>query len=245
MRFLKPGFVATLLIAMTACMYAEEGIAWNVQGTWRQNHAQTLLEKGNSVVPGALLTAETSGNAAILVLLPDGQRLLFDCQDNPTCTQGFRVPALIAKPDDDVLAMFSTVQRALKQPACCMAPPPATTTAEAEVVVPIQADGTITLKQALAALPPGQYSMTVQSEADTQPSKRSLTWSGPGDEAQLILQHKGMYCLQDLRRIRARAFTCRAAGCITGALLISSSGFRIRQKNVAGMESNFFRLAHA
>jgi len=150
----------------------------------------------DTVAPGALLIAETSNDASILVLLPDGQRLLFDCHDSHTCAQGFRVPALIAKPNADTLAMFNEVKRAMQQPSFSMTPALATTTSEAEAVVPMQTDGTIHLKYALNALPPGQYSMTVQSEAETQPARRPLTWSGPGDEAQLLLPHSGIYFLQ-------------------------------------------------
>jgi hypothetical protein len=196
MWFLKALLVVIPLIATTARMNAEDGIAWEVQGNWRLNQAQTFLRKGDSVAPGVLLTADTSTNASILILLPDGQRLLFDCSNAHTCTQGFRVPALMAKPDDDAVELFDAIRKAMHQPATSIAAPRvAASTTETEVVAPLQTDGTVLLKQPLAALPPGQYRMTVDGESG-QLLERSLKWSGPLDETHLPLPGAGVYRLR-------------------------------------------------
>jgi len=188
---------AVLIIAGTQWIRAEDGIAWQIQGGWRANQTQDLIRRGDAVTPGTLLTADDSTNASILVLLPDGQRLLFDCHDAHTCKQGFRVPALIAKPDDDAIELFDAVRTTMQQqPAANTANRSHATTTETEAIVPMHADGTIALKQALAGLPPGQYRMTVQGESDPQISERSLTWSGPHDEAQWPLSHPGIYRLR-------------------------------------------------
>jgi hypothetical protein len=196
MRLLRAWFIVVFLIAAAACVHAEEGIAWEVKGNWRLNHTQSFLHKSDAVAPGALLTADSSTNASVLVLLPDGQRLLFDCHNAHTCTQGFRIPALVAKPDDDAIEMFEAVRAAMRRPATITTPRPAPTTMETEAVVPIQRDGMVLLQQALAGLPPGQYRLTVQGEGDAQPSERSLEWSGPHDDMQLPLPHPGMYLLR-------------------------------------------------
>ena len=179
-----------LLIATTPWIYAEDGIAWEVQGNWHENRMQSFLRSGDAVAPGSLLTTEASNNASIIILLPDGQRLLFDCHDAHSCVQGFRIPALIAKPDTDSISLFDSVRRVMHQTAANMAPPPSATTAETETV------SAILLKQALTGLPPGQYRMMVEGDGETKLSERSLTWSGSQDEAQLSLPHTGVYSLR-------------------------------------------------
>jgi hypothetical protein len=188
------------LIISSAWIHAEppteSGIAWDVRGDWHLNHAQRSLRKGDAVPPGALLSADTTVSGSIFVLLPDGQRLLFDCHDAHTCAQGFRIPALIAKPDDDALDLFEGVRRAMDHPGSELitpTPPRSATTTEIEAVVRVQSDGALLLRQPLVTLPPGQYRMTVQSADQAQPSERSLTWSGPRDETHLALPHAGIY----------------------------------------------------
>ncbi len=195
MPFLRAWPVIILFISSAAWLHAEDGIVWKVQGDWRISNTQDSLRKGEPVAPGALLTASTSTTATVLILLPDGQRLLFDCHDVRTCTQGFRVPALMEKPDDDAVQLFHTVRDAMRLPAAHVAAP-STTTTETETVIPLEDDGTILLRRALAALPPGQYRLTVQGAEDAQPSDQSLTWSGPRDDARLPLFHAGVYHLR-------------------------------------------------
>ncbi len=185
-----------LLLATTPWIYAEDGIAWEVRGNWRQTKMQTLLRSGDAVAPGSLVTAEASNNSSITILLPDGQRLLFDCHDTHSCVQGFRIPALIAKPDTYSISLFDSVRGAMHQPGASVAPPPAATTAESETVLLMQTDGRILLKQALSGLPPGQYRVLVEEGRETNSWDRSLTWSGSHDEAQLPLPHTGVYCLR-------------------------------------------------
>ncbi|QNI34187.1 hypothetical protein H7849_09955 [Alloacidobacterium dinghuense] len=183
-----------LLIAIPVPIHAEDGIAWEVHGNWYAN--QIALRKGDAIAPGAVLTAAASTGASMLILLPDGQRLLFDCHNAPSCTQGFRVPSLIAKPDEDAMDLFAAVRGAMRRPMLIMTTPLPATTMETESVIAIQEDGRIRLKQIFTTLPPGQYRMSLQGEGDAQPSVQSLAWSGPHDETTLPLPHPGMYRLQ-------------------------------------------------
>ena len=163
------------------------------------NHEQQHLHTGDDVVPGAVLTADTATNGSLLVLMPDGQRLLFDCHDANTCSQGFRIPALIAKPDKDDLELFETIKLEMRKPSSGISlgkGPRTSATTKIESVVPIQSDGTILLKQPLATLPPGQYRLTTQADSQAQPSERSLTWSGSHDEGRLALSGPGFYQLR-------------------------------------------------
>ena len=196
MRFLRPWLAVIPLIAVTVSIYAEDGLAWEVQGNWRVNQIQTFLHRGDSVAPGALLTAASLTNASVVVLLPDGQRLFFDCHNAHTCNQGFRVPPLMAKPDDEAVQLFETVRRAMRQPETAAATSIPVTATRTESVVLLQTDGTISLKEPLAHLPPGQYRMTVLGEGGAQLSERSLAWPATGDATRLSLPHAGIYHLR-------------------------------------------------
>ena len=193
---------ASLIVGCTpihAQTAADSGMTWEAQGNWHLNHERQSIQRGDAVPPGALLTADVIVKASIVILLPDGQRLLFDCHDAHTCSQGFRVPALMAKPDTDDLDLFNAVRRAINQPHSSVetAPEPlASTTTEAEAVARLENDENILLKQSLAGLPPGQYTLTVQSNDQAQPSKRQLTWSGSLDTGRLTLPGPGLYRLR-------------------------------------------------
>jgi hypothetical protein len=197
------GFVAIPLLICSTWIHAqspsENGLVWEMQGSWQMNHEQQHLRTGDDVVPGAVLTADTTTNGSLLVLMTDGQRLLFDCHDANTCSQGFRVPALIAKPDKDDLELFETIKLEMRKPSSAISlgkAPRISTITEIESVVRIQSDGNILLKQPLATLPPGQYRLTTQGDSQAQPSEHSLTWSGSHDEGHLALPGPGFYQLR-------------------------------------------------
>ncbi len=197
------GFVAIPLLICSTWVHAqapsENGLVWEMQGSWQLNHEQQHLRMGDDVVPGAVLTSDATTPGSILVLMPDGQRLLFDCHDANTCSQGFRIPALIAKPDKDDLELFETIKLEMRKPSSGISlgkAPRVSAIAQIESVVPIQNDGSILLKQPLATLPPGQYRLMTQGNNQAQPSEHSLTWSGAHDEGHLTLPGPGLYQLR-------------------------------------------------
>jgi hypothetical protein len=194
MRLASICLLAVPLFANAMQAQTADGIAWEVKGNWRVNHTQ-VIRRGNPIAPGSLLATDSSTNASIVVLLPDGQRLLFECHDSHTCAQGFRVPALIAKPEDDAVGLFETVRAAMHQPESSTPLLPPTTT-EAEAIVALQKDGSILLRQALGGLPPGQYKMAVLEGSGQPVSEKSLDWAGAHGDGQLSLPHAGIYRLR-------------------------------------------------
>jgi Chitobiase/beta-hexosaminidase C-terminal domain len=76
------------------------GIAWRVSGAWHVNGGGSPLSNGGAIVPGSLLQpSESTHDHSITILLPDGQRVLYECFSAQDCARGFRVPSLYRKPD--------------------------------------------------------------------------------------------------------------------------------------------------
>lgn|ERR1035437_1095158 len=77
-----PFFFALLATSLQAqkTSAGPAGLAWEVQGTWRLEGKDVPVRTGDAVQPGSLLQAaeETAGHS-ITVLLPDGQRILYEC----------------------------------------------------------------------------------------------------------------------------------------------------------------------
>jgi hypothetical protein len=109
--------VCTLLFAMAVgslqAKKANAGLAWQVQGTWQMGGKGTPIRAGEAIAPASLLQpGDTAGDHSIIILLPDGQRFLYECFTVADCARGFRVPSLIHKPDAfaiDMLARIGTV----------------------------------------------------------------------------------------------------------------------------------------
>jgi hypothetical protein len=109
--------VCTLLFAMgTGALQAKKvsaGIAWQVRGTWQIEGQGTPIRVGDSIAPASLLQPDdTASDHSITILLPDGQRFLYECFTVADCARGFRVPSLIHKPDafaTEMLARIGTV----------------------------------------------------------------------------------------------------------------------------------------
>ena len=85
------------------------GIAWRVRGAWHIEGENSRLSTGDAVVPGSLLRPEESHDHSVTVLLPDGQRVLYECFTPQDCARGFRVPSLYRKPDSMAIDLMARV----------------------------------------------------------------------------------------------------------------------------------------
>jgi hypothetical protein len=86
------------------------GLAWQVRGTWQLAGAGRPLRAGDAVPPASLLQPDdTAGDHSITILLPDGQRVLYECFTVADCARGFRVPSLIRKPDAFAVDMLARI----------------------------------------------------------------------------------------------------------------------------------------
>jgi len=92
---------------------APSGIAWDVRGPWQVDGKGAPILSGDIVLPGSLLQpGEGTADQSITVLLPDGQRILYECFTVEDCARGFRVPSLYRRPEPiaiDVLGRIHAV----------------------------------------------------------------------------------------------------------------------------------------
>lgn len=112
---LTPLVFATLLPAQSTHQMAL-GIAWEVRGMWNVEKTSTPIRSGDAVAPGSLLQPEVSaGDHSIDILLPDGQRILYECFTAKDCARGFRVPGLYRAPEPFTAEMLGRIRAVLVQ----------------------------------------------------------------------------------------------------------------------------------
>jgi hypothetical protein len=174
-------------------------MVWERHGDWHLNGSSAMLRLGEAIPPGGLLTAGAgTGVHSIVILLPDGQRMLCECYDARTCSQGFRVPAITPRPDPVVWSMFVAVRNVLllrsatAEVAYPLASGRAAMAANVEMVAAVSSQGEISIAPALRVLPSGQYSLTVTSSG--QPAAvQPLNWSAGQKLAQVRAGTPGLY----------------------------------------------------
>ena len=90
------------------------GLAWQVKGLWHVDGQTQPVESGDAIIAGSLLrpVLEPAGHS-ITILLPDGQRVLYECFFDSDCARGFRIPMLYRKPDPGAVEMLWRIHAAL------------------------------------------------------------------------------------------------------------------------------------
>lgn len=90
------------------------GIAWQVKGNWQLKGKGTPLQNGDAIPPSSLLQPDaTASQHTVIILLPDGQRILYECFTAEDCARGFRVPALHHAPDKSAAEILARIRAVL------------------------------------------------------------------------------------------------------------------------------------
>jgi hypothetical protein len=200
------GWSATTVVAESGPPGSDPtGMVWERHGDWHLNGSSDTLRLGEAIPPGGLITAGAEGSThSMLILLPDGQRMLCECFESKICSQGFRVPAITPQPTPFVWNMFVAARNVLllRPVAAETAFPKPTGRAEMagkfEMVAAVSPQGEISIAPALRVLPPGQYSLSVMKEgqqapAATIPALQPLDWNSGQPVAQVRVGGVGLY----------------------------------------------------
>lgn len=201
--FLLLGFYWFLLLLVCANANAQVsrkggsfGVAWRVIGPWRVAGSNTLVAAGDTIWPGSLLSPLTGGKQhSITVLLPDGQRILYECFASQDCDRGFRVPALYRKPTSVADELLSRV----KSESVHSRRAPSDRKGEEgggaqdEAVVSLSADGRVEVAGLAARLSDGSYSYELRPIAYPSGKPARGSFDKRGGSVTLRIPSEGLF----------------------------------------------------
>ena len=229
-------------VAVAAASEAS-GMVWEKHGDWHLNGSSSALRLGEAIPPGGLITAGTERPShSIVILLPDGRRMLCECYDAKLCSQGFRVPAITPPPQPAVWEMFVAVRNVLLlRPATAETPFPTQAGRESmavnsEMVAAVSPQGEISIAPALRALPSGQYALRVspdgQSTAPSAPAVRSLDWSAAQKVAQVRVGGPGLYRIRVSDQTYVPRFEIEVLAAPPASLGAETAGLKMARETI-------------
>jgi hypothetical protein len=188
-------------IAFSAAVCAQNGqevpvgVAWQVNGLWHADGQTDPLHTGDLIEPGSLL-APVAGSPAhsITILLPDGQRILYECYLAADCARGFRVPMLYRKPDSFAVNMLWRIHAVLvtkSQESKTREHQGALPRDEAVAMLDTHAQAEAT--GLVAALPDGQYTYTERALGHEPARPIRKTFEKKGASVILDFPSPGLY----------------------------------------------------
>jgi hypothetical protein len=241
---MKSTVLLVALIAEVLCSVAvaagsgATGMVWEKHGDWHLNGSPNALRLGEAIPPGGLVTADVEGAVhSIVILLPDGQRMLCECYEARTCSQGFRVPAITPQPPPAVWEMFVAVRNVLLlRPATAETAFPTLAGRESmavnsEMVAAVIPQGEISIAPALRALPSGQYTLRVsqdgQSTVPTAPAVQTLDWSAAQKVAQVRVGGPGLYRIRLSDQAYVQRFDIEVLATSPASLAAETAGLKM------------------
>jgi hypothetical protein len=225
---------------------APSGMVWERHGEWHLNGSSAVLRLGEAIPPGGLLTAGAeSPSHSMTVLMPDGQRMLCECYEAKSCSQGFRVPAITPRPSPEVWNMFVGVRNVLLLRPASAETPFATPTGRAatagkvEMVAAMSPQGEVSIAPALRVLPSGQYSLSVandgsQAAASGRPATQPLTWAAGQKAAPVRLPGSGLYRIRVLDQTYVPRLEIEVLTTTAPSLANEAAGLKQARQTVMG-----------
>ena len=190
-----------------------QGLAWEVNGSW--GIAGKPVLRGDAVAPGALLqpsvTAETH---SIEILLPDGQRLVYECYTTIDCARGFRVPPLYEGPDPAAVEFLSHVREVVRahrdnEPVADQSAPPVSRLPHDESLTVLDQQNQVRIGGLASKLPNGHYTYNLRPLDPSQPRRFHLSLVKDGALITVPVPSAGIYIVtisDDLNMSRIELF---------------------------------------
>jgi hypothetical protein len=194
--------VCVLIFAAGACSLqakrSNAGLAWQVQGIWQIGGKGAPIRSGDAIAPASLLQpSDTAGDHSITVLLPDGQRVLFECFTVADCVRGFRVPSLIHTPDAFAIEMLARIGAVLSSKRTTELNGKhaghATQTSRQEAVEVLDAVNRVHVAGLIGGLPKGHYTYDLRSLDPTCPPQFHVALEKTAPSIALTLPAAGLY----------------------------------------------------
>jgi hypothetical protein len=172
------------------------GLAWHVQGIWQAEGKGAPILTGDPVQPGSLLQpSEEAINHSIIVLLPDGQRILYECFTMEDCARGFRLPSLFRLPEPFAVDMLAHIQSVLvrRNHAFSASVLPVPRWPRDEVVAELDPDNRVHIAGLATKLANGRYTYDLQPLDPTYPRQSHLVLQKTAPSVTLTLPSAGLY----------------------------------------------------
>jgi len=205
---------------------APPGIAWRVRGSWQVNGKGRPIRTGDDLQPGSLLQPGAllqpssllqhgtgADNHSITVLLPDGQRILYECFTAEDCSRGFRVPSLYRTPEPLAVDMLARVHAVLADCENDLSTEPntqqPTRLPRDESVAVLGTDNRVHVEGLAAHLSNGRYTYDLRPLDRAHPRQSHLVLEKNGPSITFALPSSGLYVLtitDDLNRPRVDLF---------------------------------------
>lgn len=193
--------VCTLLFVIgTGSLQAKKattGLAWRVQGAWRIAGKSAPIHTGDAIAPASLLQpGDTAGDHSITILLPDGQRVLYECFTVADCARGFRVPSLIHTPDafgTEMLARIGVVLSS-KHAVPGQRTAHAIQTSRQQAVEVLDTANRVRIAGLIGSLPSGRYTCDLRPLDPSYPQSH-LVIEKTAPSIELALPAAGLYSI--------------------------------------------------
>jgi hypothetical protein len=197
-KFLASSFFWMFCVTSLHAKTAGAGVAWQVQGLWQVAGEGAPIRVGDAIQPASLLQPDDkSGDHSITVLLPDGQRVLYECFTAVDCARGFRVPSLHGQPDAFALEMLARIRAVLSAKNHSVSngyhAEPTPQTSRDEAVAVLYAGNRVQVAGLLAQLPKGRYTYDLRPLNSPYPPQFHLILEKTAPSIDLALPAPGLY----------------------------------------------------
>jgi tRNA A37 threonylcarbamoyladenosine synthetase subunit TsaC/SUA5/YrdC len=176
----------------------QAGLAWHVQGTWRVQGVAESIRSGDAIEPASLLQPdEVAGPHSVTILLPDGQRVLYECFTAADCARGFRVPSLIRKPNPFALDMLTRIGSILLRDSAPVSNErhanPSPQPARQQAVAVLDAANRVHVAGLISDLPNGRYTCDLRPQNHAWPPQHGVAIAKSGSSIKFNLPAPGLY----------------------------------------------------
>lgn len=170
-----------------------EGVGWRIRGIWHLYSVEgPQISTGVAIPPGALLQpGSDQGEHSITLLLPDGQRVLYECYHAEDCAHGFRVPSLYRAPEPFATDMLARINAVLLGRSTSSESEQSLSHEEA--VGPVGPGNTIKVAGLVATLPNGHYTYDLRPVDSSLPGKSGLSFDKTSSSPTLVIPGPGLY----------------------------------------------------
>jgi hypothetical protein len=172
------------------------GIAWRVEGRWRAETQGRIIVNGDAIWPGTLVhPIETGGPHSILILLPDGQRILYECFLAEDCAHSFRVPQLYRTPEPSAVDLIARIHEVLSRPEQDQnsGERRELSLPSDEVLAALGPSNQVVAGGLAAALPNGEYTYSLRPLSEKLPRQSGMTLKKTSHAITLSLPSSGLY----------------------------------------------------